>query len=90
MVFGGEYLLWYWRKQLSLTVLIYGLGSLLLILFSSAVGSNDRDTYGSVAWSISMSLLFAQHQSWSLSILAVCGIVLSVFASQFALNVWIS
>jgi Gpi18-like mannosyltransferase len=90
MVFGGGYLLWHWRKQLSLTVLTYGVGSLLLVLFSGAVGSNDRYTYGSVAWSISMGLLLAQYQPWSLSILAFCGIVLSIFASQFALNMWIS
>lgn len=90
MVCGGGYLFWCFRRQLTLTVFVYGICSLLLILFSGGVGSTDRYIYGTVSWSILVGLFLTRYQPWGLPILIYGGIVLGIFAGQFALNKWIS
>ncbi|MBE9006387.1 hypothetical protein IQ259_15285 [Fortiea sp. LEGE XX443] len=90
MVFGGGYMLWYFRTQLSNTAVVYGFCSLLLIIFSGALMSVSRYAYGIVSLSLALGLLFSYQSRWGYIILIWFGILLFSYAMNFTIWNWVA
>ncbi|MBD2495854.1 hypothetical protein [Nostoc sp. FACHB-280] len=90
MVFGGGYMLWYFRHQLSKTAVTYGFCSLLLIIFSGALMSVSRYVYGIVSLSWALGLVFSRHNRWGYAILTWFAISLYAYAFNFSIWNWVA
>ncbi|MGB5962161.1 MAG: mannosyltransferase family protein [Coleofasciculaceae cyanobacterium] len=90
MFFGGGYLLWYLRRELSRTTLFYGVCSLALIFNSGAMWSINRYAYAIVSLWVAFGLLLSRNRRWGYAVLGLCGIVLFDFSIRFAWWRWIS
>ncbi|MCC5640316.1 hypothetical protein LC593_31680 [Nostoc sp. CHAB 5844] len=90
MVFGGGYILWYFRTQLSKTAVVYGFCSLLLIIFSGALMSVSRYAYGIVSLSIALGLFFSHQHRWGYAILTWFAILLFSYAFNFTIWNWVA
>ncbi len=90
MVFGGAYLLWYFRMQLPTIVLTYGIFALLLVLFSGSDVSCDRYAFAIVSVAIASGMFLSKHSRWAIGILAYSAIVLITFAIRFSRNIWVA
>jgi len=90
MVFGGGYMLWYFRTQLSKTAVVYGFCSLLLIIFSGALMSVNRYAYGIVSLSVALGLLFSRQNRWGYAILTWFAILLFSYAFNFTIWNWVA
>ncbi|MBE9208275.1 hypothetical protein IQ244_17410 [Nostoc sp. LEGE 06077] len=90
MVFGGGYMLWYFRHQLSKTAVVYGYCSLLLIIFSGALMSINRYAYGIVSLSWALGLVFSRHHRWGYLILIWFAILLYSYSFNFTIWNWVA
>ncbi|MBD2771096.1 hypothetical protein ICL16_02890 [Iningainema sp. BLCCT55] len=90
MVFGGGYLLWYFRNQLRPVVTIYGVFSLLVVLFSGSIVASDRFAFGIVSIAIAFGMLLSHLKLWRIPILIYFAIVLASFAIRFSRNIWVA
>ncbi|MCM0592492.1 MAG: hypothetical protein HEQ35_26815 [Gloeotrichia echinulata IR180] len=90
MVFGGGYLLWYFRSKLTTVIVAYGFCSLLLLIFSGALLSVHRYAYGIVSLSLALSLLFCEQRRWGYLILIWFAISLYLSAINFTIWNWVA
>jgi Gpi18-like mannosyltransferase len=90
MVFGGGYMLWCVRTQLSNTAVVYGFCSLLLIIFSGALMSVSRYAYGIASLSLGLGLLFSYQNRWGYVILCWFAILLFFNAINFTIWNWVA
>ncbi|MBK1988223.1 hypothetical protein A0J48_011855 [Sphaerospermopsis aphanizomenoides BCCUSP55] len=90
MVFGGGYLLWYYRHQLSKVAVVYGFCYLLMIIFSGALSSINRYAYGLVSLSLALGLLFSQQKSWKYFVFIWFTILLFWYAFNFTIWNWVA
>lgn len=90
MVFGGGYLLWYFRRQLSTVAIAYGFCSLLLLIFSGALLSVHRYVYGIASLSLALGLLLSSHRLWGYVILIWFAISLYFNAINFSIWHWVA
>lgn len=90
MVFGGSYLLWHYRKELRPVVLVYGIFSLLLVLFSGSIVSTERYAYSIVSIAIAFGILLSRYTRWAPATLIYFAIVLTSFAIRFSRNIWVA
>jgi Gpi18-like mannosyltransferase len=90
MVFGGLYLLWRSRTQLSLTVWVYGLCVFALILNSGLVVSIDRYAYSIVSLAIAFGLWLARYPRWGYPIMGFFALLLVTFAIRFSQQLWVA
>ncbi len=90
MLFGGAYLLWHFRRELSRVVLIYGICSIALILNSGAMWSINRYAFGIVSLSIALGILLSRHRRWGYATMGFFGILLFDFTIRFSWWRWIS
>lgn len=89
MVFGGAYLLWYLRNELSRVVVVYGFCTLAL-LFAVGASSAYRYAYGSVSLSLALGVLLARHVRWGYAIMSLFIVLLVVFTIRFAWWYWLA
>jgi Gpi18-like mannosyltransferase len=89
-IFGGIYLLWHLRSQLTPVTLIYGLCGLGLILISGGNWSLSRLAYGIVSLSVALGVLLSRHHRWGYLTLLFFAILLTSFSIRFAQNLWVS
>ena len=90
MVFGGLYLLWQARTQLSLTVWVYGLCVFALILNSGLVVSIDRYAYSIVSLAIAFGLWLARYPRWGYPIMGFFALLLVTVAIRFSQQLWVA
>lgn len=90
MVFGGLYLLWRLRTQLSLTVWVYGLCVFALILNTGRVVSIDRYAYSIVSLAIAFGLWLARYPRWGYPIMGFFALLLVTFAIRFSQQLWVA
>jgi Gpi18-like mannosyltransferase len=90
MVFGGGYLLWHLRAQISRVAVVYGFCSIALILNSGAILSVNRYVYGIVSMSMALGLLLSRHRSWGYGTMGLFGILLIGFAIRFSWWRWVA
>lgn len=90
MVFGGFYLLWSLRTQLSLIVKTYGFCALAILLASGASGSANRYAYAIISLSIALGLLLSRHPRLGYRVMSFFTILLLGFAIRFAQGQWVA
>ncbi|WP_414619187.1 hypothetical protein [Calothrix sp. CCY 0018] len=90
IVFGGLYLLWYWRAKIPLTAAVYGFFSYALILNTGLTASVERYAYGIISLSFALGLLLNRDRSWGYAILGFFAVILASLAVQFAHNQWVA
>jgi Gpi18-like mannosyltransferase len=84
MVFGGGYLLWYLRTDLTRICAVYGFVSIALIVNSGATLSVNRYVYGIVSVSVALGLLLSRNRRWGYATMGLFGVSLIGFAIHFA------
>ena len=89
MVWGGAYLLWHCRRQMSPVVFFYGLFSFMVILAASRTASAERYAYGIVSLSIALGLLLQRHPRHGYLGIGFCAILLTSFGVRFAQQLWV-
>ena len=90
MILGGGYLLWYFRKRLSTTIIYFGCFSLVLVLISGAFSSVNRYAYAIVSLSIALGLLLAAKPRWGYGLMGLFGIFLLYLSVRFAGWRWVA
>ncbi|GAB4186046.1 MAG: hypothetical protein Fur006_25010 [Coleofasciculaceae cyanobacterium] len=90
MVFGGGYLFWYMRHQISRVAVVYGFFSILLIINSGAVLSVNRYVYGIVTASLALGVLLSRHPRWGFATMGLFGTMLLGFSIRFAWWRWVA
>ena len=90
MVFGGIYLLWHMRRQLSHVAVAYGFFSMALIVTSGVLGSVTRYVYGTVSISLALGILLSRHQRWGYALIGFFSILLVVYTIRFAWWQWVA
>ncbi|MBW4518522.1 MAG: hypothetical protein KME16_02150 [Scytolyngbya sp. HA4215-MV1] len=88
MVFGGGYLLWYFRNKLNWVLTIYGFSSLALII--SRANSVGRYAYGIVSLSIALGLLLALNPRWGYAVMGFFAVLLAVLSVRFVWWQWVA
>ncbi|MBV9389452.1 MAG: hypothetical protein JOZ78_23770 [Chroococcidiopsidaceae cyanobacterium CP_BM_ER_R8_30] len=89
-IFGGAYLLWYLRTQLSPVTIIYGFCALGLLLVSGSTISLNRLAYGIVSLEIALGVLLARYPRWGYIVMVFFTILLTSFAVRFAQKQWVA
>jgi Gpi18-like mannosyltransferase len=89
-ILGSGYLLWLFRKKLSMVLLTYGFFSLALLVSSGALLSINRFAYAIVPVSISMGLLAAAKPRWGYGLMGLFGVFLLHFSVKFARWHWVA
>ena len=90
MVFGGIFLLWHLRNQISRVVLVYGFFALALLLNAGRTISVDRYAYGIVSLSVALGLLLARYPRWGYVIIGFFMIILASFTIRFSQQLWVA
>ncbi|GAB1544019.1 membrane protein [Scytonema sp. NUACC21] len=90
MVFGGAYLLWLLRAQLSSITVVYGLCAIALLLASGGTISLNRLAYGIVAVSVALGILLSHHPRWGYTTICLFSIPLASFSIRFAQDQWVA
>lgn len=90
IVFGGIYLLWRLRSQISRVVVVYGFFAFALLLNAGRTISLDRYAYGIVSLSLAFGMLLARYPRWGYLIMGFFAIVLVSFAIRFAQQLWVA
>jgi Gpi18-like mannosyltransferase len=90
IVFGGVYLLWHLRNQISRVVVTYGFFAFALLLNAGRTISVDRYAYGIVSLAIAFGILLARSPRWGYPIIGFFAIVLVSFAIRFSQQLWVA
>jgi Gpi18-like mannosyltransferase len=90
MVFGGAYLLWHLRRQLSRVVIVYGFCSLALLVSSGVLHSISRYAYAIVSLSIGLGFVLSSHPRWGYLLMSIWAIMLGLLAMRFACGGWVA
>jgi len=89
-IFGSGYLLWFFRKKLSMVLLTYGFFSLALLVSSGVLLSINRFAYAILPMSISMGLLAAAKPRWGYGLMGLFGVFLLYVSVKFASWEWVA
>ncbi|MGI2902400.1 hypothetical protein [Tolypothrix sp. VBCCA 56010] len=90
IIFGGVYLLWFYRNKIPLVAVIYGFLSYALILNTGLTASVERYAYGIVSLSFAFGLLLARYPRWGYAIIGFFAIILATFAVRFSQELWLA
>ena len=83
MIFGGIYLLWLVRTEISLITVVYGFCGIGMLLASGGTISLNRLVYGIVSLSIALGILLARHPRRGYAVISIFTIILASFAVRF-------
>ena len=89
-VFGGMYLLWYFRALLSLTLFTYGIFSYVLIFSTGRTTSAERYVYGIVSIAIAFGILLSRYPRTGYIISAFLAFLLVLYSLRFAQHLWVA
>lgn len=90
MVFGGIFLLWHFKNQISRVVVVYGFFTLALLLNAGRTISVDRYAYGIVSLSIALGLLLSRYPRWGYFIMLFFALNLIQVAILFSQKIWVA
>jgi Gpi18-like mannosyltransferase len=90
MIFGGIYVLWRVRSQMSLITVVYGFCGIGMLLASGGTISLNRLAYGIVSLSIALGMLLARHPRVGYTVVCFFTIILASFAVRFAQLQWVA
>lgn len=89
VVWGGAYLVWRSRRQLTPVMLFYTGFSFLIIFAAQRTGSAERYAYGIAPLTIALGLLLERYPRWGFMTLGFFGILLLSFSVRFAQHLWV-
>ncbi len=90
IVFGGAYLLWYFRSQLSNTLVTYGTCSYALIFSTGRTTSAERYVYGIVSVAVSLGILLSRYPRYGYIVSAFFALLLVLYSLRFAQHLWVA
>jgi Gpi18-like mannosyltransferase len=90
IVFGGIYLLWFFRYQIPLVTFVYGLCSYGLILNTGITPSAERYAYGIVSLSIVFGLLLERYSRLRYPVMFFFSLLMVIFSIRFARDLWVA
>ena len=90
IIFGGVYLLWHLRGELSLITFVYGFCGVGMLLASGGTISLNRLSYGIVSLAIACGVLLARYPFWGRAVMGFFAILLASFAVQFTQDQWVA
>jgi Gpi18-like mannosyltransferase len=89
MVWGGGYLLWHCRRELSPVALTYAVFSFAIIFAAGRTGSAERYAYGIPTLSIALGLLLQRYPRHGYLAIGFLAILLASFGVRFAQQLWV-
>jgi hypothetical protein len=89
MVWGGGYLLWHCRRELSPVALTYAVFSFAIIFAAGRTGSAERYAYGIPTLSIALGLLLQRYPRHGYLAIGFFAILLASFGVRFAQQLWV-
>lgn len=89
-VFGGALLLWHTRHQLTGVVMLYGFGSLGLLLMSGSDLSAERYVYGIIPLTIAAGIALAERPRLGYGLLPLSAIALLTMAIQLGQGILVA
>lgn len=89
MFFGGSYLLWYLRSELTTVTVIYGFCGIALLLASGGTMSLSRISYGIVPLILAVGVSLSSYKRQGYLILGIFAILLFRLSVKFAQYVWV-
>lgn len=90
IVFGGIYLLYFFRYQIPLVTFVYGLCSYGLILNTGITASAERYAYGIISLSIAFGLLLERYPRIRYPVICFFAILVVIFSIRFARDLWVA
>ncbi len=90
IIFGGAYLLWYFRSQLSFTLIAYGFCSLAIIFTTGRTQSAERYAYGIVSIAIAFGSLLSRYPVWGYITVTFFSLLLAIYSMRFAQGIWVA
>lgn len=90
IVFGGAYLVWYFRTSLSLTLVAYGICSFALIFSTGRTTSAERYVYGIVTVAIAFGMLLSRYPRTGYIASAFFGLLLALYSIRFSQQLWVA
>lgn len=90
VVFGGLYLIWKYRRQLPLSLLIYAGFSYLIIFNTGLTLSTERYAYGIITVVIAAGLFLAQYPWLGWPFIVISGWILGELGVRFSQDLWVA
>lgn len=90
MVLGGIYLLWMSKNKLNFVSLLYGIFSFMIIFSSGRTASAERYTYAIIPLSLALGIVLNQYPRWGNALMIFFGLLLAIYSSRFAQNLWVA
>jgi len=90
MIFGGIYLLWLVRTEISLITVVYGFFGISMLLASGGTISLNRLVYGIISLSIALGVLLGRHSRRGYVVIGLFTVILASFAVRFAQQQWVA
>jgi Gpi18-like mannosyltransferase len=90
IIFGGAYLLWYFRSQLSLVVVAYGFCSLAIIFTTGRTESAERYAYGIVSIAIAFGNLLSRYPRYGYIVITFFSLLLAIYSMRFSQRIWVA
>ena len=89
MVWGGVYLLWHCRRELSPIALTYAIFSFAIIFAAGRTGSAERYAYGIPTLSMALGLILQRYPRHGYLTIGFFAILLASFGVRFAQELWV-
>ena len=90
IIFGGAYLLWYFRSQLSLVLIAYGFCSLAIIFTTGRTESAERYAYAIVSIAIAFGILLSRYPRYGYILVTFFSLLLAIYAMRFSQQIWVA
>ncbi|BAZ06741.1 hypothetical protein [Calothrix sp. NIES-3974] len=90
LIFGGLIVLLITRPRLPMIAFAYAMFSYAIILNTGLTASVERYVYGIATIPVAFSLLLVRTPRGGYFVLGFCGLLLTIFTVQFALNQWLA
>ncbi|PSB32275.1 mannosyltransferase family protein [Chlorogloea sp. CCALA 695] len=88
--FGGIYLRWYCRSQLSNTLVTYGICSYAVILSTGRTTSVERYIYAIVSVAVSLGIVLSRYPRTGYIVSAFFLLLLILYSLRFAQHLWVA
>lgn len=90
IAFGGIYLLWYFRSQLSNTLVTYGICSYAVILSTGRTTSVERYVYAIISVAVSLGIVLSRYPRTGYIVSAFFALLLILYSLRFAQHLWVA
>jgi Gpi18-like mannosyltransferase len=89
MILGSTFLLWYYRRQLTPVMIVYGFCGIGLLLASGGTISLSRLAYGIIPLNIAIGVWLSRYPRYAYLVMGIFITLLSKLAVGFAQEIWV-